>query len=71
MTPTEIINKIISQPRWYEEYGIPQSTASGLVIRFKSGTLKKKTLDKYLRIFGYEKKQSELWKLKREHGRIG
>lgn len=63
MTIKEAIKEITSKPKYY--IGImPQSTASAIIKRHREGTVKKKTLDKFLEAFGYELEGEEQWKSK-------
>lgn len=60
MTPDEAIKEITSKLKWYAGE-IPQSTASNFLQSYRKGMAKKKTIDKFLRKFGYELKQEEQW----------
>ncbi|AGO48011.1 hypothetical protein Phi18:2_gp45 [Cellulophaga phage phi18:2] len=53
MTESEVINQIISQPKYY--IGImPQSTASLFVKRWREGKAKRKTIEAFCLKFGYK-----------------
>lgn len=54
MTQSEAINLIISKPKFYAGI-MPQSTASGFVTRYKAGIVKQKTIEEFLKKFGFEK----------------
>lgn len=60
MTEQEAIEEITSELKWY--IGVmPQSTASNFIQSYRRGMAKKKTINKFLRKFGYEIKQEEQW----------
>lgn len=60
MTEKEAIEEITSELKWY--IGVmPQSTASNFLQSYRKGMAKKKTINKFLRKFGYEIKQEEQW----------
>lgn len=60
MTEKEAIEEITSELKWY--IGVmPQSTASNFLQSYRRGMAKKKTINKFLRKFGYEIKQEEQW----------
>lgn len=60
MTEKEAIEEITSELKWY--IGVmPQSTASNFIQSYRKGMAKKKTINKFLRKFGYEIKQEEQW----------
>lgn len=60
MTEQEAIEEIISEPKFYVGK-MPQSTASNFVASYKKGMAKKKTIDKFLEIFGYCVSTPEQW----------
>lgn len=62
MSENEVINKIISEPKYY--IGImPQSTASNFIASYRKGMSKQKTIDNFISKFGYKKiKEAEYGK---------
>lgn len=54
MTEKEVFNKITSEHKWYVGF-YSQGYASQFISRFKAGQLKQKTIDDFLRFFGYYK----------------
>lgn len=60
MTEKEAIEEITSELKWY--IGVmPQSTASNFLQSYRKGMAKKKTINNFLRKFGYRIKQEEQW----------
>ena len=54
MNEEEVINKIVSQPKYY--IGVmPQSTASNFIASYRKGMSKQKTIDNFIAKFGYVK----------------
>lgn len=54
MTEKEVFNKITSEHKWYVGK-FSQGYASQLVSRYNNGQLKQKTIDSFLKTFGYVK----------------
>lgn len=65
MNQTEVFNKITSEHKWYIGH-YSQGYASQLVSRFKSGQLKKSTIDSFLEKFGYVKVKEAEYSLQLE-----
>lgn len=62
MTENEVINQIISEPKYY--IGVMhQSTASNFIASYRKGMSKQKTIDNFISKFGYKKtKEAEYGK---------
>lgn len=65
MNQNEAIEKIISEPKFYIGK-LPQSTASNFVASYRKGMSKQKTIDEFLRLFGYEKTMEAQYALQLE-----
>lgn len=65
MNQNEVIEKIISEPKFYIGK-MPQSTASNFVTSFRKGMAKQSTIDNFLQLFGYVKIQEAQYVLKVE-----
>lgn len=54
MNQTEVFNKITSEHKWYVGK-FSQGYASQIIARYNAGQLKQKTIDDFLKKFGYVK----------------
>lgn len=61
MTEEEVINKIISEHKFYVNV-MPQSTASNFIKRWKQGKAKHKTVLMFMKKFGYVKEKEASYK---------
>lgn len=60
MTKSEVIQEIISTPKWYVGK-IKQQTASAIIKRFKSGALSEGKIKWLFAMYGYELLSEEQW----------
>lgn len=60
MTLQEAVKDITSKPKWYAGK-LKQSTASGIVRNIAAGTAKPKTVENFMKLFGYAPEKEILW----------
>lgn len=61
MTLDEVIEEIVSKPKYY--IGImPQSTAANFLIRYRAGSVKTSTAERFIAKFGYSIKKPAEYK---------
>ena len=60
MSEKEVFDKITSELKWYIGY-CSQPYASQMISRYESGCMKKETINKLFKFFGYVVKEPTQW----------